>query len=92
MTHPCGLLRLGIDPKGVSERFEHSTIGTTLDTDSHVMHGMQKEAAGKVDAALSKSIKTPTRRYIRPEPVDDQLTSLRSSRSADGLQNPSTTS
>jgi integrase len=36
----------------VSERLGHSKVGITLDTYSHVLPGMQEEAASKVDAAL----------------------------------------
>lgn len=51
-THASQLLRLGINPKVVSERLGHSTIGITLDTYRHVMPGMQEEAARRIDAAL----------------------------------------
>jgi len=40
------------DPKVVSERLGYSKIGITLDTYSHVMPGMQEEAAQKIDASL----------------------------------------
>jgi hypothetical protein len=36
----------------VSERRGHSTVRITLDTFSHVMPGMQEEAALKLDADL----------------------------------------
>ena len=39
-------------PKVVSERLGHASIGITLNTYSHVMPGMQKEAAEKIDAGL----------------------------------------
>jgi integrase len=51
-THATQLLRQGIHPKVVSERLGHSTISLTLDTYSHVMPGMQDEAARGVDSAL----------------------------------------
>jgi integrase len=50
--HATLLLRQGIHPKVVSERLGHSTVGITLDVYSHVLPGMQEEAARKVDAAL----------------------------------------
>jgi integrase len=50
------LLRKGVHPKIVSERLGHSTVGITLDVYSHVMPGMQEEAAQKVDAALRAAI------------------------------------
>jgi integrase len=51
-SHATQLLRHGIHPKVVSERLGHSKVGITLDTYSHVLPGMQEEAASKVDAAL----------------------------------------
>jgi integrase len=55
-THATQLLRGGIHPKVVSERLGHSTIGLTLDTYSHVLPGMQEEAAAKLDAILQKAL------------------------------------
>ncbi len=40
----------------MSERLGHSKVGITLDTYSHVLPGMQEEAASKVDAALRAAI------------------------------------
>ncbi len=51
-SHATLLLRQGVHPKIVSERLGHSTVGITLDVYSHVLPGMQEEAARKVDAAL----------------------------------------
>jgi hypothetical protein len=34
----------------------HSTVGITLDTYSHVLPGMQEDAALKIDAALRAAI------------------------------------
>jgi len=51
-THATQLLRNGIHPKIVSERLGHSNIGIPLDTYSHVLPGMQEDAAFKLDAAL----------------------------------------
>jgi integrase len=39
------MLQQGIHPKVVSERLGHSTIGITMDTYTHVLPNMQKEAA-----------------------------------------------
>ena len=55
-THATQLLRQGIHPKIVSERLGHSSVGITLDTYSHVLPGMQAEAARKLDAALRLAI------------------------------------
>jgi len=46
------LLRQGINAKVVSERLGHSAVGFTLDVYSHVLPGMQDEAARRIDAAL----------------------------------------
>lgn len=43
------LLSLGVHPKVVQERLGHSQISVTLDTYSHVLPTMQKEAAQKID-------------------------------------------
>ena len=45
-------LQAGVNPKVVSERLGHSTVAFTLDTYSHVMPGMQEDAAAKVAALL----------------------------------------
>jgi integrase len=52
-THASLLLKGNIHPKIVSERLGHATIGITLDTYSHLMPGMQEEAARSIDSALS---------------------------------------
>ena len=51
-THATQLLRAGVHPKVVSERLGHASIGITLDVYSHVMPGMQEEAAEKIDKGL----------------------------------------
>ena len=52
-THASLLLKANIHPKIVSERLGHATIGITLDTYSHLMPGMQEQAALSIDAALA---------------------------------------
>ncbi len=56
-THATQLLRQGVHPKIVSERLGHSKVGLTLDTYSHVVPGMQEEAAQKIDAVLGSAIR-----------------------------------
>lgn len=51
-THATLLLELDEHPKVVQERLGHSTIGTTLDIYTHVMPGMQKRAADKLEELL----------------------------------------
>ncbi len=55
-THATQLLSQGVHPKIVSERLGHSTVGITLDTYSHVLPGMQEDAAQKIDIALRGAI------------------------------------
>ncbi|MCV3764053.1 site-specific integrase [Rhizobium sp. TRM95796] len=59
-SHATQLLAAGVHPKIASERLGHSTIGITLDLYSHVMPGMQANAAEQVDAAI-KAAKQSTR-------------------------------
>ena len=49
------LLAQGVHPKIVQERLGHSQISLTLDTYSHVLPGMGREAASKLDALLMRS-------------------------------------
>jgi len=52
-THASIMLRQGIHPKIVSERLGHASIQTTLDTYSHVVPGLQQQAAERFDAAFT---------------------------------------
>ena len=51
-AHATHQLASGIYPKVASERLGHSKVGITLDLYSHVIPGMQKDAAATVDLAL----------------------------------------
>lgn len=55
-AHATHLLASGIHPKVASERLGHSKVGITLDLYSHVLPGMQEDAAERVDAALQAAI------------------------------------
>ncbi len=57
-SHATQLLAAGVHPKIASERLGHSTIGITLDLYSHVMPGMQANAAEQVDAAIKAAKKS----------------------------------
>lgn len=46
------LLRQGIHPKVVAEMLGHSTISITLDTYSHVMPDLQREASAAMDRLI----------------------------------------
>lgn len=51
-THASLLLKNNVHPKIVSERLGHSSIQITLDTYSHLLPNMQKDAAGKLGQVL----------------------------------------
>lgn len=51
-SHATMLLSAGIHPTVVSERLGHSGIGITLDTYSHVMPSLQRDAADTLDRRL----------------------------------------
>jgi integrase len=55
-AHATHMLASGVHPKVASERLGHSKIGITLDLYSHVIPGMQEDAAARVDAALQAAI------------------------------------
>jgi integrase len=46
------LLKAGVHPKVVSERLGHAGVSITLDTYSHVLPGLQEEAADLMDSYL----------------------------------------
>lgn len=56
MRHTAATLMLlqGVHPKVVQERLGHANIATTMDTYSHVLPGMQREAAERMDALWKK--------------------------------------
>ena len=51
-AHATHMLAAGIHPKVASERLGHSRVGITLDLYSHVLPGMQEDAAARVDEAF----------------------------------------
>ena len=55
-SHATQLLINGVHPKIVSERLGHSTVGITLDIYSHVLPGLQEDAARKLDVSLRTAI------------------------------------
>jgi integrase len=55
-SHATHLLAAGIHPKVASERLGHSKVGITLDLYSHVLPGMQAEAAAAVDSAVQAAL------------------------------------
>jgi integrase len=55
-THASLLLKAGEYPKVISERLGHSQMGITMDIYAHIMPGMQKQAAEKIDTILAGKI------------------------------------
>ena len=52
-AHASLMLAQGTHPKVVSERLGHATVGITLDIYSHVLPGLQREAAERLDELLA---------------------------------------
>jgi integrase len=50
------MLKSGVHPKIASERLGHSKVGITLDLYSHVLPGMQSEAAARIDDVMREAI------------------------------------
>jgi integrase len=55
-AHATHMLSSGVHPKIASERLGHSKVGITMDLYSHVMPGMQEDAAARVDRDLEEVI------------------------------------
>jgi len=55
-SHATHLLASGVHPKIAQERLGHATIAITLDLYSHVLPGMQADAASRVDEALRQAL------------------------------------
>jgi integrase len=60
-SHVSQLLRSGVNMKVISERLGHSRVGFTLDVYSHLLPGMQEEAASKIDAGLRAALEQQRR-------------------------------
>jgi len=56
--HATHLLSSGVHPKVASERLGHSKVGITLDLYSHVLPGIQEDAAARVDDALQRALQS----------------------------------
>ena len=54
-AHATLALTAGVNPKIVSERLGHSSIAVTMDVYSHVLPGMQEQAAQAVEELLSQA-------------------------------------
>jgi integrase len=67
------MLQQNVHPKVVQERLGHADISLTLNTYSHVMHGMQEEAAAKLDEVLIPvDVSDELRANAEIEPIERQ--------------------
>lgn len=55
-THATHVLANGVHPKIASERLDHSKVGITLDLHSHVIPGIQQDAADMVSNPVAGRI------------------------------------
>jgi integrase len=55
-SHATHLLTANVHPKIVQERLGHANIAMTMDLYTHVLPGMQDEAANRIDAALRTAL------------------------------------
>ncbi len=53
-SHATHLFRAGVHPKLVSERLGHSSVGITMDLYTHVIEGMDREAAERIGERLAQ--------------------------------------
>ena len=60
-SHITHLLAAGVHPKVASERAGHSSVAITMDVYSHVLPGMQEDAAQKIDDALRTALEQKTK-------------------------------
>jgi integrase len=62
LRHTCAtmMLQSGVNVKVIQTALGHSSVTITLDTYSHVMPGMQTEAAQMVDNLITESSRSPT--------------------------------
>jgi integrase len=55
-SHATHLLAANVHPKIAQERLGHSNVSITLNTYSHVVPGMQRDAVAKVDAVIQAAL------------------------------------
>ena len=66
-AHASLLMKAGLHPKVVSERLGHASMAFTLDTYSHVVPGLQEQAARRFDELLGQF---PDVAKILPSPAE----------------------
>ena len=72
-AHATHLLASGVHPKVASDRLGHSKVGITLDLYSHVIPGMQEDAAAMVDKALKSAMQNRHEKAMVANSVAVQL-------------------
>ena len=63
-SHASQLLLNGVHAKVVSERLGHSTVGITLDLYTHVLPGLQEDAARKLNFAMETAIENQRQKSL----------------------------
>ncbi|NYE19469.1 tyrosine-type recombinase/integrase [Microbacterium immunditiarum] len=69
-THATLLLRAGVHPKIVSERLGHADVQTTLNTYSHAVRTLQRDAADVVGRLLSSRVAPQTAPHEHVVPAE----------------------
>ncbi len=54
-SHASHLLRSGVSARLISERLGHSKVSFTLERYTHMLPGMQEEAAAKIEEAMNSA-------------------------------------
>ena len=68
-AHATLMLKDNVHPKVVSERLGHATIATTMDIYSHVVPGLQAEAAKRFDDILGRGRLKPESSGVTEQPA-----------------------
>src|SRR5512143_2501194 len=66
-SYATAALRSGVHPKVVSERLGHASVAFTLRVYSHVIPGMDAQAAGLVAGVILGPPGGPVREFVRPD-------------------------
>lgn len=69
-AHATHMLAAGVHSKVASERLGHSRVGITLDLYSHVLPGMQEDAAARVDEAFQSPKEARGKHWVAMQTVD----------------------
>lgn len=78
-AHATDLMASNVNPKVVSEKLGHSNIGITMDTYSHVLPGLQEEAAIVGEQVLGRRHSNKKRQEYRVQNGHEMVTNSSSS-------------